>query len=126
MHDMNKTVLIVEDESDLREALNSALSNEGFTVEHAADGESGLATALDKKPDLILLDITMPKKDGLEVLRDLRSDAWGKGVKVIVMTNHDDMGKIAEVLEAGGDEYVVKNDVSLGDIVNKVKAKMGI
>jgi len=118
-------VLVVDDEKDLREALSAALSYEGINVLTAEDGEAGLRVALSEKPALILLDITMPKKDGLEVLKDLRADEWGKEVKVIVMTAHDDMGKIAEVLEAGGDEYVVKTDVSLAEIVAKVKAKLG-
>lgn len=125
MNTETKKVLIVEDESDLREALTTALGAEGFAVLGAADGEAGLQVALGEHPDLILLDITMPKMNGLDVLRALRADAWGKEVKVIVMTNHDDMGKIAEVLEAGGNEYVVKADASLAGIVAKAKEKLG-
>lgn len=125
MDTQKASVLVVDDEKDLREALSAALSYEGINVLTAEDGEAGLRVALSEKPALILLDITMPKKDGLEVLKDLRADEWGKEVKVIVMTAHDDMGKIAEVLEAGGDEYVVKTDVSLAEIVAKVKAKLG-
>ncbi|HEU4677854.1 MAG TPA: response regulator [Candidatus Paceibacterota bacterium] len=120
----NAKILTVEDEKDLREAIVTALSGEGFNVLAAEDGEAGLATALKERPDLILLDITMPKMDGLSVLRELRKDDWGKNVKVIVMTAHDDMGKIAEVLEAGGNEYVVKTDVSLAGIVAKAKEKL--
>lgn len=126
METKDMKVLTVEDEVDLREALVTALSYEGFTVLSASDGEEGLATALKEKPNLILLDITMPKMDGLEVLRALREDEWGKTVKVIVMTAHDDLGKVAEVIEAGGNEYVVKTDITLNRIVEKVKEKLGI
>jgi DNA-binding response OmpR family regulator len=125
MNTENKAVLIVEDEVDLREAVTTALTQEGFSVLAASDGEAGLAMALKEKPSLILLDITMPKMDGLQVLTALRQDAWGKNVYVIVMTANDDLGKVAEVIEAGGNEYVVKTDISLGGIVEKVKGKLG-
>ncbi len=122
--DTQYKVLVVEDEQDLRDALNTALTFEGYTVSVAGDGEEGLAVAFKEKPDLILLDITMPKMDGLAMLKALRADEWGKEVAVIVMTAHDDMGKIAEVIEAGGNDYVVKTDVSLGDIVTKTKERL--
>lgn len=124
MNTDTKTVLIVEDEADLREAVTTALTYEGFTVLSAPDGEAGLAVALKEKPNLILLDITMPKMDGLEVLRALRADEWGKDVQVVVMTASDDLGKVAEVVEAGGNEYIVKTDISLAGIVLKVKEKL--
>ena len=116
----NKTVLIIEDESDLREALATALSYEGYVVLQAGDGEEGLKMALEQKPNLILLDIIMPKKDGLEVLKELRADEEGKEIKVIVMTVLDDLEKIAEVVESGGDEYIVKTDITLEGIIKKV------
>jgi DNA-binding response OmpR family regulator len=120
----NKKILIVEDEKDLQEALATALTYEEFVVVKASDGEEGLAVAEAEKPDLILLDITMPKIDGLEVLRTLKRSEWGMGIKVIVMTALDDLEKIAEVMDAGGDEYVVKTQVSLGDIMKKIKTKL--
>lgn len=120
------TVLVIEDEVDLREALKTALGYEGFTVFAAEDGEEGVATALREKPDVILLDMVMPKMDGVSVLKVLRADPWGKGAKVIVMTALDDLAKIAEVVEAGGDEYLVKSQTTLGTIVSKVKDKIGI
>jgi len=116
-----KKVLIIEDEKDLADALKTALSYEEFETFAAENGQVGLALALKEKPELILLDIMMPKLDGIGVLKKLREDAWGKNVKVIVMTALDDMGKIAEVVEEGGVEYLVKSDISLGDIVEKVK-----
>lgn len=125
MNTNTQAVLIVEDEADLREAIITALTYEGFTVLAASDGEEGLSIALDKKPGLILLDITMPKMDGLEVLRALRADEWGKEVQVVVMTASDDLGKVAEVVEAGGNEYIVKTDITLAGIVAKVKEKLG-
>ena len=121
-----KKILIIEDETDLREAIKTALSYERFAVCTAKDGEEGIAVALREKPDLIILDLLMPKVDGLGVLRALRADEWGKDVKVIVMTALDDMEKISEVVDAGGDEYIVKTDVSLNTVVDKVKKKLGM
>jgi DNA-binding response OmpR family regulator len=119
-----KTVLIVEDDTELREALKTALTYEKFRALTAQNGEEGLALALKERPDLILLDVVMPKMDGLEMLTRLREDAWGKTTPVIVMTVLDDLSKIAEVVSAGGDEYVIKSDVTLGSLVAKVKTRI--
>lgn len=124
MEPSTKTILIVEDEADLRDALATALSYEGYGVIQAGDGEEGLKKALSEKPDIILLDIIMPKKDGLTMLKELKADEKGKDVKVIVMTVLDDLEKIAEVVESGGDEYVVKTDITLEGIVKKVRAAL--
>ena len=120
METSNKTILIVEDEADLREALATALAYEGYTILQAGDGEDGLKKAFESKPDLILLDIIMPKKDGLEVLKEIKSDDSLKDTKIIVMTVLDDLEKIAEVVESGGDEYIVKTDITLEGIITKV------
>lgn len=121
-----KTILIVEDEADLRDALSTAFSYEEFNVLTASDGEEGLRTALTKKPDLILLDVMMPKMTGIEVLKNLRTNEWGKQTKIIIMTSLDDLEKVAEAMEAGVDEYVVKTDITLNGIVTKVKEKLGV
>lgn len=119
-----KTILIVEDDTELREALTTALEYENFSVLSADNGETGLGIALEKHPDLILLDVIMPHMDGLTVLKNLRADAWGKDVPVIVMTVLDDLEKIAAVVTAGGDEYVIKSEVTLGTLVGKVKDRL--
>jgi DNA-binding response OmpR family regulator len=124
MEPREKTILIVEDEADLREALATALSYEGYRVIQAGDGEEGLKKALTEKPNLMLLDIVMPKKDGLEVLRELKDDERAKDIKIIVMTVLDDLEKIAEVVESGGDEYVVKTDITLDGIIKKVRENL--
>ncbi len=121
-----KKVLVVDDEQDLRDAISTALAYEGFEVVSARDGEEGLALAESQLPDLILLDIMMPKIDGIEMLRRMRSTEWGKKIPVIVMTMLDDMGKMAEVMEAGGDEYLVKTKIPLGTIVQKAKTRLGV
>lgn len=125
MNTTPKKVLVVEDEPDLREALKTVLTQEGFAVTVAENGEEGLSLALEEKPNLVLLDVVMPKMDGLAVLKKLREDEWGARVKIIVMTALDDMEKVAEVVEAGGDGYFVKSQTPLTVIVSKVKEKLG-
>ncbi len=119
-------ILIVEDEIDLRDALVTAFTYEGFLTLVAGDGEEGLSVAEAEAPNLILLDISMPKMNGLTMLKKLRETAWGKDTKVIVMTVLDDLSKVAEVMDAGGDEYVVKTQVTLTEIVQKVKHKLDL
>ena len=119
-------ILIVEDEIDLRDALVTAFTYEGFSTLVAGDGEEGLSVAEAEAPNLILLDISMPKMDGLTMLKKLRETAWGKDTKVIVMTVLDDLSKVSEVIDAGGNEYVVKTQVTLTEIVQKVKYKLGL
>jgi DNA-binding response OmpR family regulator len=122
-------VLIVEDEEIMRKALVEVFQREGFEVEGAGDGEDGLALAMSTKPDIILLDIMMPKKDGISMLKDLRQDEWGAHVKVILLTNVSDVAKIAEAMESGIGEsydYLVKTDWKLEDVVSKVKMRLGM
>ncbi len=125
MNTVSKSILIVEDEIDLREALKTVFGYEDFTVYTAPDGEEGLKVAFEKKPDIILLDVFMPKMDGCTVLRNLRADEWGKNVKVIVLTALDDLEKVAEIISAGGDDYIVKSNITLSAIAQKVKDKLG-
>jgi DNA-binding response OmpR family regulator len=121
----NKKVLVVDDEKDLREAIKTALAYEGFTVETAEDGVEAFNKAHEFRPDLILLDILMPKQNGIDTLKALRSEEWSKDTPVIIMTVLDDMDKLGDALEAGATEYLVKTDISLGTIVEKVKARLG-
>ncbi len=122
---LDKKILIVENEEDLSEALSAVLTQEGFEVIVAEDGESGFHAALEHKPDMIILDLMLPKMDGVTVLGKLRADAWGSKVPVIVLTALDDMNKIAEVIEAGGNDYIVKTNITLSGITDKVKEKLG-
>ena len=120
------SVLIVENEKDLSEALMTVLAHEGFIVTVTEDGEEGLATALRNKPDIILLDIMMPKMDGLTVLQYLRSDDWGKHANVIMMTAFDDQEKVDRAAELDTPDYIVKTNVTLAAVVAKVKEKLGL
>jgi DNA-binding response OmpR family regulator len=117
-------ILIVDDESSLRHALADKLSFEGFSALEAKNGEEGLALALSSHPDLILLDIVMPVMDGISMLKNLRDDKWGKKVKVIMLTNLDGDGKVADAVAWGTPEYLVKSDWKLEDVVIKIREQL--
>ncbi len=113
--------MIVEDETALRNALRDKIVREGFTVLEAKNGEEGLETALREHPDLILLDIVMPKMDGMTVLSKLREDAWGADAKVIILTNLSEVVKVSEAVARGSFSYLVKSDWKLDEVVAKMK-----
>lgn len=116
-----KTILIVEDEKPLQQVLGAKLSHDGFSILQAADGEMGLSTALEKHPDLILLDIVMPKMDGITMLKKLRQDDWGKTVPILVLTNLSDEEKITQSISNNVFDYLIKTNWRLEDVVQKVK-----
>jgi DNA-binding response OmpR family regulator len=118
---MNKTILLVEDEVDIREAMAEALTQAGYTVIEAENGAVGLEKAIANKPDLILLDIVMPIMDGHATLEKLRDDPWGKSAKVIVLTSMDDVQNIASAHEGAIQDYIIKAHASLDEIVKKVR-----
>jgi len=121
-----KTILIVDDEKDVRDALATILRDEGFNVLEAEDGDAGLKLAFERRPDLILLDIVMPKLDGFAVLDRLRADAWGREANVFLLTVLEDMESVAKAVQRGGMEYFVKTEWRLEDIVAKIKQKLKI
>jgi len=120
-----KTILIIEDDESLRKILSHTLNGEELNVLEAQDGEEGLKKALTEHPDLILLDIVLPKMDGLTVLKKLREDeAWGKEVPVVTLTNLSDIKTVSEMLEHGASDYLIKSEWKLEDLVRKVKEKV--
>ncbi|MEN9560994.1 MAG: hypothetical protein RIQ56_267, partial [Candidatus Parcubacteria bacterium] len=91
MNEQKHVVLLVEDEEPMRLALAGALEQAGFEVLQGANGEEGLLLATTKHPEVILTDLKMPKMGGLEMIRELRKDEWGKGAEVIILTNISDV-----------------------------------
>jgi DNA-binding response OmpR family regulator len=124
MSSSKKTILIVEDEAPLREALVDKLEREGYKTLSAKDGVDGLTQALENKPDLILLDILLPKKDGLSLLKDLRQNAWGKTAKVIMLTNLSNWSNTKEAVDYNVRDYLVKSDWKISDVVKVVNKKL--
>jgi DNA-binding response OmpR family regulator len=120
-----KKILIVEDDSVLSWVLIKKFKKEGFDVLRAKNGEEGLDVALKEHPDLILLDIIMPKMDGITVLKKLRVHQWGSSVPVILLTNLSSVAVDQEVQDDVS-EYLVKADWDIGEVVKKVRAELSI
>lgn len=119
-------MLVVDDDQWLRPVLADKLRLSGFTVAEASNGVEGLELALRQHPDLILLDIVMPKLDGLSVLKQLRQDAWGKTAAVILLSNLNDVQNIAEAAEGEVCDYLIKTHWTLDEVVVKIKERLHI
>ena len=118
-----KNILVVEDDRFLRRACETSLRQRGYTVRTAADGEEGLRLAREETPDVVLLDLLMPKMTGLQVLRALREDAATRGIKVLVLSNSSREQDVAEIEQLGVSGYWVKANLSLqalADLVARV------
>lgn len=120
-----ETILIIEDESALQKTMGDALSMEGYKTISALDGEIGLRLAKEKKPDLILLDLIMPKINGFEVLKNLKADESTKTIPVIVLTNLEGMADVDKAIELEATTYLVKTQYSLEEVVQKIKQVLG-
>jgi len=120
-----KTILIIEDETDLRQLIKSKLMNEGFNILEAGDGKVALETAKSQHPDIILLDIILPTMDGISMLKELRQDEWGKNVPVIILSNLSEAETISESVEKNVCDYLVKADWEPDDIVALIRKKLG-
>jgi len=118
-----KIILLVEDEESMRRVLKGKLEHAGFVSIEAKDGAEALVLAKEKHPDLILLDIIMPRMDGVVMLQELRKDSWGKDVPIMVLTNLGEDWETSEFIKKDVDSYLVKADCTLEDIVDKIKGK---
>jgi len=116
-----KKILFIEDESALQKTFKDVLEKEGYQMISALDGESGLKMARTQRPDLILLDLILPKKDGFEVLKELKSDKSTKEIPVIVLTNLEDIESVEKAIELGATTYLVKAQYTLEEVIQKVK-----
>lgn len=117
-------VLIVDDDVFLSGIYFTKLDNEGFDVIIARDGEEGLKAALKEKPDLILLDVLMPKLDGFEALKRLKEDASTKDIPVILLTNLGQKEDVERGVKEGAVDYLIKAHFVPAEAVAKIKAVM--
>ncbi len=120
-----KKILFIEDEAAIQKTLGESLRNKGYDVQSALDGEAGLRLAKSEKPDLILLDLILPKLHGLDLLEKIRQDKETKDIPVIILTNLENVGEVERALELGATTYLVKANYSLEEVVAKVKKALG-
>lgn len=119
-----KRILLAEDDRFLRKAAEATLRRHGFTVLTAVDGEEALRLAQAEAPDLILLDLIMPKIQGFEVLRTLKQDPATAPIPVIVVSNLGQEHDMQQALAAGAAAYLVKANLSLQDLVQQVEGAL--
>lgn len=117
-------ILLVEDNQDLRQLYELFLKTHGYDVTVASDGEEGLEKAKECLPDLIFLDVMMPKKDGFEVLKILRHDPSYNNLKtrIVILTNLGDAGKVSPEVQKDMDGYVVKAEIRISDLLDIIKS----
>lgn len=118
-----KRILLVEDEAPAALVLSKALEHEGYAVTVAANGVIGLEQALSLHPDLILSDLKLPFLGGMDMIREIRKDEWGKTAEVIILTNISDVKTIEEAMAQEAFFYIVKGDTSMAEVVNKVRSR---
>jgi DNA-binding response OmpR family regulator len=120
-----KSILLVEDDEFLAELYATKLNLEGFEISLATDGEKGLKMIKEKKPDLILLDIILPKMDGFEILKVIKTDKTLKRIPVILLTNLSQKDEVKRGLQLGADDYLIKAHFMPSEVVKKIKQTIG-
>jgi len=120
MSDQQK-ILIVEDDSFLLQMYSAKLALEGFKVIDAINGEKGVRVAKKELPDLILLDLMLPKLDGVEVLRELKKDKTTQNIPVIILTNIGQKEQIDACFGLGANDYMIKAHFIPSEVIGKIK-----
>ena len=116
-----KLILLVEDDEFLAELYATKLNLEDYEVALASDGEKGLKMIKELKPDLILLDIILPKMDGFEILKNIKTNKNLKKIPVILLTNLSQKDEVKKGLELGADDYLIKAHFMPSEVVKKIK-----
>jgi len=121
MDQKKNKILIVEDDSYISDMYKIKLEEGGYSVSVAPDGESGLELASQIMPDIILLDVVMPKMDGFAVLQNLRGDAKFKDTPIVMLTNLGQKESVEKGLKSGADDYIVKAHFTPSEVVSKIE-----
>lgn len=123
MDNLQKRILIVEDDQFLREFYQELLAGEGYFVDVAPDGETGLSKIQNSEYNLVLLDIMLPKKDGVQILRDLKANPpKSPNLAIVVLTNLGQDLVIKECFELGAEGYLIKSALNPDQVLNEIKS----
>ncbi|MBL7142320.1 MAG: response regulator [Candidatus Pacebacteria bacterium] len=116
-----KQILLIEDDPFLIDIYTTKLKESGFLVEVASDGEQALEKVKAKKPDLVLLDIVLPKVDGWEILRSIKSEATLKDLKIIILSNLGQKEEVEKGINLGVSKYLIKAHYTPSQVVEEIK-----
>lgn len=125
MTDSNKKVMIVEDDEHISKVYEIKLAKEGIASILAVDGEEAVTKITSERPDVILLDLMIPKKDGFDVLAEIKKNPDTTNIPVIVLSNLGQQADQDRALALGANEYLVKVDYPIQEVVNRVKKYIG-
>jgi len=118
---MASKILIAEDDQFILKAMTTKLTKEGYEVKIAADGVQLMDILKSYLPDLIILDLLMPKKDGFEVLKEVKADPKLKNIPILIASNLGQENDIQQVLDLGATDYLIKSEFTLESLVQKIK-----
>lgn len=121
---LGKTIVIIEDEPQLQYELTAELVKQGFVVKNAYDGEAGLELVVRAKPDIVVLDLILPKMDGFKVLREVKRREETKRIPVIVLSNLENSENIELAIRLGAHSYLVKPNYNMAQIVEKIETAL--
>ena len=121
MTEKKQKVLMMEEDRFLRKIYKNKLIREGFEFIEATNGQEGLNKVISEKPDIVLLDLILPRKSGFDVLIDMKRNSETKDIPVIILSNLSQESDIKKGFSFGAKEYLVKSEISLSDVVDKVK-----
>jgi hypothetical protein len=124
MESNTKKILIVEDDDNLAGVYEVRLNSESYKIDRVGNGEDALATAIDFKPDLILLDIMMPKVSGFDVLDILKNTPETAHIKIIMLTAMGQDSDKKRAMELGADDYLVKSQVLIADVLERIRKQL--
>lgn len=114
-------VLIIEDDQRINKVYIVKLSVEGIKVATAIDGEEGLRKVYSELPDLIILDLMLPKKSGFDILKEIKADSKVKDIPVLILSNLAQEKEIEEGMALGAEGYIVKSNASIQQVIEKIK-----
>lgn len=122
---MAKKILIIEDEELLYNLLRKKLTDEGYDVSVSEDGQKGLDSMRENIPDLVLLDIVMPNKDGFEVMEEMQKDDKLKNIPIIIISNSGQPVEIDRAKDSGAKDWLIKTEFEPLEIIKKVRKQIG-
>lgn len=120
-----KKILFIEDESALQRAVGQVLTEQGYQVFSALEGEAGLALTKKEMPDLVLLDLILPRMDGFRILEELKKDPATQRIPIIILTNLEDSRDVERAIALGATTYLVKTNYRLDEVVEKIRKVLG-
>ncbi len=120
MNNISQKILIIEDEEIISNLLSKKLSQLGYEVKIAFNGQEGLEMLYKEKPDLVLLDIIMPKKDGFETIAEMKSDETLKDIPIIIISNSGQPVELNKAREMGVNDWLIKTDFDPQEVIQKV------